>query len=84
MISGTVKWWDDKKGYGFIIPDGGGKDVYLHASQVIGGATFQHALATGVRVAFDIREYTKGPMAVKVRPADNPTCPAPAFAEATA
>ena len=52
MASGTVKWFNGQKGYGFIAPDGGGKDVFVHISAVE-RAGFS-SLAEGAKVTFDI------------------------------
>ena len=52
MASGTVKWFNGQKGYGFIAPDGGGKDVFVHISAVE-KAGFS-SLAEGAKVSFDI------------------------------
>jgi cold shock protein len=64
MATGTVKWFNDAKGYGFIAPDGGGKDVFVHFS-AIGGDGFR-TLAEGAKVEFEVREGTKGPEAANV------------------
>ena len=66
MATGTVKWFNDAKGYGFIAPEGGGKDVFVHHSG-IAGYGFK-TLAEGVRVEFEQREGTKGPEAINVQP----------------
>ena len=52
MANGTVKWFNGQKGYGFIAPDGGGKDVFVHISAVE-KAGFS-SLAEGAKVTFDI------------------------------
>ena len=64
MATGTVKWFNDAKGYGFIAPDGGAKDVFVHHS-AIQGEGFK-TLAEGARVEFEVREGAKGPEAVSV------------------
>ena len=66
MASGTVKWFNDSKGYGFIQPDDGGKDVFVHFSQ-IAGEGFK-TLSDGVKVEFETREGQKGPEAANVTP----------------
>jgi CspA family cold shock protein len=65
MASGTVKWFNDSKGYGFIAPDGGGKDVFVHFSQ-IAGEGFK-TLTEGAKVEFETREGAKGPEATNVQ-----------------
>ena len=67
MISGTVKWFNDAKGFGFITPADGGKDVFVHFSQ-IKGAGFK-SLAEGQKVTFKLEQGPKGPSAVEVQPA---------------
>jgi CspA family cold shock protein len=66
MATGTVKWFNDSKGYGFIQPEDGGKDVFVHHSG-IGGSGFK-TLAEGVRVEYEPREGAKGPEATNVVP----------------
>lgn len=64
-IQGTVKWFNDAKGYGFIAPDGGSKpDVFCHFS-AIEGEGFK-SLAEGARVEFEIEQGQKGPQAANV------------------
>jgi CspA family cold shock protein len=65
MPQGTVKWFNDKKGYGFITCEDGGKDCFVHHSG-IEGEGFK-SLAEGDRVSFEIEQSAKGPSAVKVR-----------------
>jgi CspA family cold shock protein len=66
MATGTVKWFNDAKGYGFIAPDGGGKDVFVHFSAISGDGF--RTLAEGAKVEFEVREGTKGPEAANVIP----------------
>ena len=64
MATGTVKWFNDTKGYGFITPAEGGKDVLVHHSS-IAGEGFK-SLAEGAQVQFDAVDGTKGPEARNV------------------
>jgi cold shock protein len=64
MATGTVKWFDDAKGYGFITPDDGSKDLFVHHSG-IAGAGFK-SLSEGAKVQFEAREGAKGPQADNV------------------
>jgi CspA family cold shock protein len=66
MASGTVKWFNDDKGYGFITPDEGTKDLFVHHSS-IAGEGFK-SLAEGAKVQFETREGQKGPEAYDVTP----------------
>lgn len=63
-ITGTVKWFDDSKGFGFITPENGEKDCFVHHS-AIEGSGFK-SLADGDRVEFDMVEEPKGPKAQNV------------------
>ncbi|MFQ5756952.1 MAG: cold-shock protein [Acidiferrobacterales bacterium] len=67
MSTGTVKWFNESKGYGFITPQDGTKDVFVHHSG-ISGSGFK-TLAEGQRVTFSIQQGPKGPSATDVQPA---------------
>jgi CspA family cold shock protein len=63
-ITGTVKWFNDSKGFGFITPEDGGKDLFVHHS-AIQGQGFK-SLAEGERVEFEVVQGQKGPAAENV------------------
>ena len=64
MASGTVKWFNDAKGFGFITPDEGGEDLFAHFSSIeMGGFK---SLKEGQRVTFDVVEGPKGKQAAKI------------------
>jgi cold shock protein len=65
MTQGTVKWFNDSKGFGFITPDDGSKDIFVHQT-AISGSGFR-SLSEGQRVEFEIVQGTKGPAASNVR-----------------
>ena len=64
MATGTVKWFNDAKGYGFITPDAGGKDLFVHHSAIAGDGF--KSLAEGAKVEFEGAEGAKGPEAKNV------------------
>ena len=65
MITGTVKWFNESKGFGFITPEDGSKDVFVHFSAIQGGGF--KSLAEGQQVQFDVEQGQKGPSAVNVQ-----------------
>ena len=65
MTQGTVKWFNEEKGFGFISQDGGGSDVFVHYSE-IDAAGFR-SLNEGQRVEFTVGQGAKGPQATAVR-----------------
>jgi cold shock protein len=66
MASGTVKWFNDSKGYGFIAPEDGSKDVFVHFSNIVGNGF--KTLNEGAKVEYEVREGAKGPEALNVTP----------------
>jgi CspA family cold shock protein len=65
MANGTVKWFSDQKGYGFITPDEPGKDLFVHQSAIV--ADGFRSLAEGAQVSYDTEQGPKGPAAANVR-----------------
>jgi CspA family cold shock protein len=70
MAKGKVKWFNDKKGFGFIIPDDGSKDLFVHHSSILGDGF--KTLAEGQEVDFETENTDKGPKAVNVQKAQTP------------
>jgi CspA family cold shock protein len=64
--TGTVKWFNEGKGYGFITPDNGGKDLFAHFKEIQG--TGFKTLAENQRVEFEVTQGQKGPQASRIRP----------------
>jgi CspA family cold shock protein len=64
VATGTVKWFSDEKGFGFITPDEGGKDLFVHHTGI--RASGFKSLAEGARVSYDSEESPRGPKAVNV------------------
>src|SRR4051812_4994253 len=62
--TGTVKWFSDEKGFGFITPDGGGRDLFVHFSGITGDG--YRSLSEGAKVTFEEENGDKGPKAVNV------------------
>lgn len=77
MATGSVKWFNNQKGYGFIVPDEGGKDIFVHASKI--KMEGWKSLEEGQKVQFEIGEGRKGPEAMDVEALEG----APQPAEAT-
>ncbi len=65
MATGTVKWFNEKKGFGFISPDNGGEDLFIHHSNI--DAQGFRTLKEGQKVEFEMREGRKGPEATGVK-----------------
>jgi len=62
--TGTVKWFSDEKGFGFITPDGGGRDLFVHFSGIQGDG--YRSLSEGAKVTFEEENGDKGPKAINV------------------
>ena len=66
MAKGTVKWFNDKRGYGFISPEEGGEDLFIHFTNIEGDGF--RSLREGQTVEYEPTKGRKGPEATKVRP----------------
>ena len=66
MATGTVKWFNDAKGFGFITPDGGGEDLFAHFSEV--QAKGFKSLHENQKVSFDVKQGPKGKQAANIQP----------------
>ena len=64
-MKGKVKWFNDQKGYGFVTPDDGSKDLFVHHSAILGDGF--KTLAENQEVEFDVTQSEKGPRATNVR-----------------
>jgi CspA family cold shock protein len=65
--TGVVKWFNEGKGFGFIAPDDGGKDLFAHFSQIAGSGT--KVLTENQKVSFEVTQGQKGPQASNITPA---------------
>jgi CspA family cold shock protein len=68
VIKGTVKWFSSEKGFGFIVPEDGSKDLFVHHSEIQSGGQFA-TLSDGQSVEFEVGEGKKGPCAINVKEA---------------
>ena len=66
MATGTVKWFSDDKGFGFITPDDESKDLFVHHTAIVGNG--YRSLAEGAKVSYEAEQGPKGPQAQNVRP----------------
>lgn len=64
--TGTVKWFNEGKGFGFIAPDDGSKDLFAHFSEIKSGSGFK-SLQENQRVEFEVKQGAKGPQAANIR-----------------
>ena len=65
MPTGTVKWFSDEKGFGFITPDDGSKDLFVHQTGIVGDG--YRSLTEGAKVSYDAESDAKGPRATNVQ-----------------
>jgi len=68
LLNGSVKWFNEEKGYGFIAQEDGGSDVFVHFRQVNNEGHGRVSLAEGQKVTFELGEGQKGPQAENVTP----------------
>ncbi|MGZ4352911.1 MAG: cold-shock protein [Gaiellaceae bacterium] len=80
MPTGRVKWFNDARGFGFIVNEAGGPEVFVHYTGIAGGG--HRSLHADARVTFELREGRKGLEAYDVRPFTAPPRPAPTVAGA--
>ena len=66
MATGTVKWFSDDKGFGFVTPDDGGKDLFVHHTGISGDGF--RSLVEGTKVSYESEAGPKGPKAINVQP----------------
>jgi len=64
--TGIVKWFNERRGYGFVTPDGGGEDLFVHHSEIAGEGF--RTLREGQKVEYEVGEGRKGPQATNVHP----------------
>jgi CspA family cold shock protein len=72
VTSGRVKWFNAASGYGFIVPDGGGADLFVHRASIGGGLSY---VAEGDRVMFEARQGGMGPEAINVSAGEEAAAP---------
>jgi len=65
LATGTVKWFSDEKGYGFITPEDGSKDLFVHHNAIQGSG--YKSLSEGAKVSYDAEQGAKGPAAANVQ-----------------
>ena len=65
-VTGSVKWFNESKGFGFLTQDNGGKDVFVHFNAIVSDGF--KTLAEGQKVSFNVEEGAKGPQATEVTP----------------
>jgi CspA family cold shock protein len=66
VAKGKVKWFDERKGFGFIVPDDGGEDLFVHHTNILGQGF--RSLSEGQAVEYEVGQGRKGPQATNVRP----------------